>query len=191
MIVFYSQFSHLWTLWSRFINIWKCWFHQIYVRAGLDRFGLTQPLTTNWSRDLLSFFNFLLSLQLLAHWFFWFKPVKTGKIRKVKDWASAETTITKSYLTKSCFYFWNIELLFQVFSWSFHGSASSCHPMSFLDEWRYLSLSSSCWWTFLTVLQQILQKLKVNYLTTRIFLQIRFWYLDLKNCRYCFWFVTK
>ena len=59
--------------------------NQIYVRAGLDRFGLTKPFTINLSRLLLSFFNFLLSLQLLAHWFFRFKPVKTGKITKVKD----------------------------------------------------------------------------------------------------------
>ena len=41
-------------------------FIQIYVRAGLDKFGPTQPLTTNLCLDLLSFFNFLLSLQLLA-----------------------------------------------------------------------------------------------------------------------------
>ena len=83
---------------NRYRRIGLC---QIYVRAGLGKFGPTQPLTTNLCPDLLSFFNFLLSLKLLAHWFFWFKPVKTGKIRKVKDWASAETTITKSYLTKS------------------------------------------------------------------------------------------
>ena len=70
-------------MWS-FVGL-NCSFTQIYVRAGLGKFGPTQPLTTNLCPDLLSFSNFLLSLKLLAHGFFWFKPVKTGKIRKVKD----------------------------------------------------------------------------------------------------------
>ena len=38
----------------------------LYVGAGLDEFGLTKPFTTNLPSGLLSFFNFLLSLQLLA-----------------------------------------------------------------------------------------------------------------------------
>ena len=79
----------------------------IYVRASLYEFGLTQPLTTNWNSDLLSFSNFLLSLQLLA----WriscsnqFEPVQTRKkLEKLKlsfNWDKK----TKSDLNKSWFW---------------------------------------------------------------------------------------
>ena len=50
----------------------------------MDRFGLTQPLTTNWNPDPLSFSNFLLSLQLLAWRISCSKQFKQEKIRKVK-----------------------------------------------------------------------------------------------------------
>ena len=56
----------------------------LYVRASLDEFGLTQPLTTNWNPDPLSFSNFLLSLQLLAWRISCSKQFKQEKIRKVK-----------------------------------------------------------------------------------------------------------
>ena len=94
---------------------------QIYVRAGLGKFGPTQPLTTNLCPDLLSFFNFLLSLQPLAWRVSCSNQFKQENLRKVKTelqlrqqkqtpiWLSPDKNLI-SYLeagisgSKSCFH---------------------------------------------------------------------------------------
>ena len=58
--------------------------YQIYVGAALGKFGPTQPLTTNLPSDLLSFFNFLLSLQPLAWRVSCSNQFKQEKVKKVK-----------------------------------------------------------------------------------------------------------
>ena len=76
-------FSHFFNFSNNFSIFFLCKI-QLYVRAGLGKFGPTQPLTTNLCPDLLSFFNFLLSLQPLAWRVSCSNQFKQENLRKVK-----------------------------------------------------------------------------------------------------------